>query len=45
VDEGYETITIKKINPLQRELKYFVRLNQKRLESMKTIFGEEIDLN
>jgi hypothetical protein len=32
VEEGFETVVIKKINPLHRELRYFVRLNWKAKE-------------
>jgi hypothetical protein len=32
VAEGYESIVIKKVNPFQRELKYFVKLNFQKFE-------------
>ena len=34
MDEGYESITIKKVNPFQRELKYFVRINQDKMDKL-----------
>ena len=44
--EAYESITIKKINPLHRELKYFVKLNQERLAELGALLGRSnFDLN
>ena len=44
--EGYETIVIKHVNPLQRELKYFVRLNKAKLDELSEFYPEEkIDIN
>lgn len=45
VDEGYELITVRKINPLHRELKYFVRLNQKQMGGMAAAGQTAVDLN
>lgn len=44
--EAYESITIKKINPLHRELKYFVKLNQDKLGELSALLGRSsFDLN
>jgi hypothetical protein len=43
--EGFESIVIKKINPLQRELKYFIRLNQAKMGEFTQAFGSKVDLN
>lgn len=46
VEEGYESILIKKVNPFQRELKYFIKLNFQKFEELNRYFGNKnVDLN
>lgn len=46
MEEGYESIIIKKVNSFQRELKYFVKLNYQKYESLRKYFNtSKVDLN